>query len=70
MRIASIPCKVLIWEGVVKQRSFKNWKAGDDTASYKHFGMVSNAASFAVQVTHVRNEPEARKLLNVRGLEH
>eukprot|EP00434_Breviolum_minutum_P033607 symbB.v1.2.029739.t1/scaffold3290.1/size59655/2 len=38
---------VLIWEGVVKQRSFKNWK-----------------------VTHVRNEPEARKLLNDRQAEH
>ncbi|CAK9045436.1 unnamed protein product [Durusdinium trenchii] len=38
---------VLIWEGVVKQRSFKNWK-----------------------VTHVRTEPEARKLLNDRQAEH
>lgn len=38
---------VLVWEGVVKQRSFKNWK-----------------------VSHVRNEPEARKLLNDRQADH
>eukprot|EP00931_Biecheleriopsis_adriatica_P102323 TRINITY_DN7730_c0_g1_i1.p1 TRINITY_DN7730_c0_g1~~TRINITY_DN7730_c0_g1_i1.p1 ORF type:complete len:575 (-),score=203.35 TRINITY_DN7730_c0_g1_i1:43-1767(-) len=38
---------VLVWEGIVKQRNFKNWK-----------------------VTHAKNEPEARKLLQDRQADH
>lgn len=34
------PRKVLIWEGVVKQRSFKNWKAGNLRPFYAFLPML------------------------------